>query len=558
MIFIIEQQIPVIQDKKYRKISPYREACLIYKSLTLLSHEKLISITKIHFLVTESIDEPVYKYCFSKYSADVTSYKSDKEIICEIIHEFPDIDEIEKNIKSNHIVDLINKLDIFPILAEKKQKEYVSINNNSVAPFLFYLPYCRPLSFYLLKEFTKANVELYSDKKTLKGRSSKEHIFIDINKYFVIKDNLEKIKPQIIKNEKELNSFQSKELLEYFGDEVFKRIIGYSSSRNKKIHIYGKDKFIIKKVIERMLLHLDWCYYDLPEELKNIEKKEKSVVAYNFDQLGNNEEYKYLYDKLKEFDEIYYVIVQAIRNVNSKYFSYFEEIEMPSSKDFEKSLSSIFLVLLLEKGIYIDNKRILGNFNNNLLRNMIPDVESLETLFKAINEFDDIRYNDLKNNAGFWYYLSYLVESISAKTKAPQKIKQLIRFERSGQSWEIHGLAHNISIDRKGILYLCVIILNSLANRQPLDSSGVRMFANRYMGKEIKKNGSKESDFDNLESDRKTISSAISDLKNENTILKEFIEEYFTFSSTANTFNHKDKIEVIVKVPELRKLMNIH
>ncbi|MDR3668784.1 MAG: hypothetical protein P4L35_18250 [Ignavibacteriaceae bacterium] len=414
-----------------------------------------------------------------------------------------------------------------------------------------------------MKMLSSHNVKLFSDKISLKGISPKGYIFIDHRKYFQIKKKLENIKPQVIKQEREESSFLNEEILNYFSKEIIDWIFEFRRRKIRKIHIYGKDIFVIKRVIAKMLINLKHRYYYLPGALKEIANKEESIAVFHFDQLEKTDDYKYLYDKLEELEESHYRIVQAIRYVKPQYFYYYKDMEMPDNRAYEKSLTAIFLGLLIENGTYNDNKRILGSFNNNLLKELIPKAESLETLCKAISELSEIKYADLKDNAGFWYYLSYLVNSISAKTDEQKKLLPQIIFERGDKSWNIHFNDKHISADKIGVLYLCVIILNSQENRKPLDSSGVRIFADRYLGKKTKikenKGSAKNnilSEHDSLESDRKTISSAISDLKKEEALLKEFIEEYFTFSATGNIFNHKDKIEVFINVPELKEIMS--
>ena len=553
MIFIVEQQKQFLKtkDKDYWCAFPYQEANRIYKCLYLLSEDNLKHISEIHFLIDDSTNIQFYKKCFNKYVADIKEYKDDKKILHELLHDFPDLDEIENDWKKCYVQKLINDIQILSCNSKREIKEYIEDEKKNKATLLFYLPYCKITSSNIIEEFEKTQIKLFSDLFSLHGTSRSEIIFIEPMKYLELRAKLLSLQPVIEKQEKELNNFLNKEYLEYFDKDLLNKVLELRAKK-AKVFLHGEDRFITNIIIDKILFNSEYYRYYLPGDLSYIENKQKSMVVYNFESLESNEDYKRIYDRLKDSIE-FKIVFQALRKINLKYFDHFESLSIPDIEKWQQHITNIFLSILLENKIYVGSKRQLGSFAGNVLKQLFPSFNSLELLNNAMCNLRSVDYLDIKSNVGLWCYLDHLLtQQISNK---PEKVdfKQKVIFENTGKFWEINGLGKRLTCDKIGVLYLCILILNTKNERPPIDSLSIREMSNKYYGREIIVDKTKDQ-YSKMETARKTISSAMTELRKIKQ-LEPFINQHFSFSITNNYFDDRNKIEIEVVDPNLKQLV---
>lgn len=569
MLYIIENQKrydPDI-DVNYLMANPYSEASGIYKSLYHLSADLLKTIDKIILFINDERIRKSYSKGFSKYSANANDYKLGQDIatIKEIIYQMPSSDELLNLEKRTTIEHLINNILIENISKSTQYAESIKIDIYEEA--LFYLPFCKETSYDLIHAIPPTQLKLFTNSGFIKCKNKKQFIFIDTNSFNETSKILDNVKQKCTSHHRNPYSFQNykhPEMLENFTNGFFDTISQLSGAYKKRIHLYGADEYIAKRAIDRILLSSEHINFTLPKDLRNIQHINKSIVVYNLHSLQNSKDIHVLYQEVKKIDETFYVVLQALSCTKIEYFGYYEPVEVPSHEEIRTKITSLFLSLLIERRIYTDSFGwLLGLVEQNLLSKLIPEVESLEILFKAISEFEDLQIDDLIGNAAFWVYFNTSINRINNRlvTDISAKRKDTLTFSNEGDFWDISGLNDTIRLlyyTHKGVKYLVTIIKYSILYKKSADASTIRRITAKYMGDSnflTKRNKTKEPLINLLEKDRKTISSAIGEIKRKPKLnkLKEFIEEYIKYENKSYYFDHKNQIDINIIDPLLKE-----
>jgi hypothetical protein len=562
MIFIYESQNNFIEHENpiFKNVSAYLEASLIYNCLYHLEEEILNKFDQIIFVTNEQVNESLLLSGFNKYSANVDDYKDEVELVTEIFDRFPNADELLNTGKRKKLEQLIHDIQLKIIEDQKKEnilaKELLSKNED----FLIFLPFSKSFSIELIGKLSDDNCYLFADSRSAKLRVDKGYHFISRKSYLAVKQKVSDLKSKYDK--KNINPlgnrhFRPTELLENFDNGFFNKVVDLQREYQKRLHFYGQDSFIAKKAIERVLNSVDKYYYYLPQDLNKIDDESQSMVICNFDSVDDPKSYKKLFDKVKNINDSFYIVLQALRKVNYPYFSSYQEVQVPEQAVIRKRISGLFLSLVIEKRLYDDKYwKLFPLVEFNLLENLIPKTESFEYINKAFDSFGILNFNDLIENSLFWCLFQDRITEIINDSKNTKSLvpKKKITFERLGDNWQISGLGKPIIKEYSsiGIKYL-IVIMKSKISLEPIDvrNSTFKYCKDIESYTERQKNSKQKqiSIFELNESDRKTIGSAISGLKKDEKLQK-FIEEHFSFSGKGNIFDSKNKIEIKIIDPD--------
>jgi len=567
MIFFVENQlIYEPPEDNYYHLLPFLEASNIYSKLYELNPATLSQIDKIIFTVADKTAIKQYKSGFKCYSGNPRNCPTEKQLIAEILDRFPPLEKLEDVEKSKKIDSLINNAQILFINVEKDLQLLIKDIKEVHENVLCYLPFCKGQSDYLITKFNPGNCKMFTLGFEGKLKAEEKVSFIEPEKYLNVKKSLKELKAIITTREFDpltARERRYKDILELF-EKGFSQKLKYVIANGKiRSHFLGEEIFLAKKAIDKLASGSDRYNYYMPKDLDKIEGKDQSMAVFNFDSINSPEGYNYIYKAAQKISDDSYIILQAIKNVASDYFPNYDEILIPSDIEIKEKLTEIFIYILLERNIYTDMYwRLFALIEGNLIAKILPQFDSLESLFKAMHKFQNVQYIDIIENPNFWLILEDEINLIihSSRDKSKNEPKPKIIFEHRDDNWIVYGLGSTLTFkysENRGLLYLAVI----LKSEKDLTSSQVKEIAYRSIGKKKyldkiaidKKSIIDEikNPVDVLESDRKTISSAISQIK-KNSRLKTFIEEHVKFGLTSNSFYSRNKIDVEVIDPNIK------
>ncbi|MFH0735714.1 MAG: hypothetical protein V1773_15440 [bacterium] len=487
MIFIYENQH--IESSKLINITAvkaftYKEACTIYKSLDQLTDNLLNDVHEIAFLLEKlEIDESSILAIFRNFSADPEDYPNENQLMNEIWGFFPNPIKLQNEKRRKKIETLINEMSIIFYENDK------TLNSLSQSPksFFFFCPLIKKASHILIESLHDNKVLIQIENYTAKLKAEVGSYSISKGKYLQIYNELVKIRENYNENLPEkpwkLREYRPVNPLKYFENSLYYKII---STSNTKLHFYGHDTFLTSRATEQILFGKDRIYYSMPKDLKAIQSENKSAVIQNFDSINDPIGYHELHERVKETEDKSHVILQAIRNVHSKYFYYYDNIEIPQGNEIRKHLTGIFISLLRDRNIFQgdDYWRLYPLVEKNLLEKVIPQIDDIEILYNCINDFSKIEHKDLMNNIQFWYLLE---ERIKYETEMRKKQDntpppQKVVFEKVDNEWIISGLGKTFTIQGKrnmGFLFL-LIIINA---KREIDSTDIVNSSIKFQGK---------------------------------------------------------------------------
>ena len=552
MIFVYENQFPAsnISNIRNLKAFAYKEASVIYKTLYHLPGGMLNGVKEVICIIQgNNTNTKKLHDILRLYSASIDDYPNDKDLMYEIWNWFPTDNELVEIQKREIIETLIRSSVIISIDNQvKSKKNFTSIVNKSDS-YLFISSIIKN-SLPLVEVLQDTQVTIVNDSKIIKLNVDEQLNTINRNKYLNIYNKLIQIRSRIDKIKIEpwkIRGYKPGDPLDYFQDSFMKKITSLMEDVKTNVHVIGQDTLLSKRAIERLLIGEDRVYYSMPTELREMNSIKKSTVISNFDSINNSNDYYELHNRVKGIENIYFVILQALRNVHSKYFSHYEDIELPRTDEIRRHISGLFLSLLLNR--YLDKDECWNLYtivDKNLLESVIPEIDNLEILYKCIKDCSPVNYKDLVSNISFWYSLERKITSEieSQRNKSIIPDPKNIIFENINEEWIIHGIANIPPIvegRNVGLIYLLIIIAAkkqitsteimdlSVKYRADKDISSKRAETKKLWGKDI---------ISLLESDRKTISGAISRLKKYITLF-EFVEEHISQSKGNYYFDNK-------------------
>jgi hypothetical protein len=322
----------------------------------------------------------------------------------------------------------------------------------------------------------------------------------------------------------------------------------------KRLRINGEERLLALRCINHLLSSQTPLYYDLASGIPTMVTDSDSLVFLSYDSIIESEDYKKLYHLTKNFDLSKYIILQAFRNKYSEYFNNYEEIDLPNSEAIHKIISELFVALLWEKNKISEDIHLLYSLlNSNSFAELFKKAPKLEHIEKVISKLEKLTPVDLYQNVDLWYCIITEIEKLekNLKTRDSYKIKKKIRFEYIYNYWEISGLGKTITLpyDKSmGIKYLVLLIFQYQFVNKPIDVSSLRLKAQTMDDKASNKI---KNDI-NIDNDRLAIHDGLKRVK-ENSLIKEFCENYIFHEKFDYWFNPKEEIECEISHPRLNE-----
>jgi hypothetical protein len=489
MIFICDNQfsLPTSTTDKALKAFTYKELGIIYKDLYALPENIFKDVETIVLFIQANLkDEQALLNIIKHYSADENDYPEDVELMNEICHVFPTSDERSDPKKRVKTEKLIKELSIISFENSKKVKKAVDSLAQDSKLFLFNCSHIKNNSLALIEKLADDQVLIQGD--SLAAKLNEEICYYTISRQKYLQINKELVSARQNHDELKIERRKTRDYrpgdpLEYFPNSLFDKLVSLIKTQNKKVHFYGQDTLLSNRAIEKLIPGEDRISYNMPKDLSIVPLEENDTIIKNFDNISDTSGYYDLHQRVKGLENKFYVILQAIRNVDSQDFYYYEKVEIPRSNEIRKHITGIFLSLLVDRYKYKEEQSELYTLVKfNLLEKVIPQVENLETLYKCIKEISELTIKDLLTNINFWYVLEEKVneEFIKSQRQSESKPKKKIIFESSEKEWILFGLGNPLQFDYAksiGIKYIAIIISYYQLYGKPIDVSKLRDMA---------------------------------------------------------------------------------
>jgi len=471
MIFICDNQFPLSIPSTSRdvKASTYKEAGALYKSLYYLADDILENVEEINILIEGSeVDEKSILKVLKQYSANIEDYPQEKDIMVEIWDKFPDEKELRDTLRRTKIERFIQGATVTLLAGGKKTKKEVNALIQDSKSFLFISSHTNKNCLVLLESLSDNQVTILIERRKSKNEIGDDCYPITKQKYLQLEKELVNAQEQYDRLQSEpwrSRDYTPDDPLRYFENGFYRKLDPRTKSSNTKVHFYGQDEFLADRAIKMILMGAESPkYFSMPAQLEVIETEGKPTVILNFDKINDPNSYYKLHERVKSIEDVVYVVLQAIRNVNSKYFSYYETIEIPNQNEIRKHITGIFISFLADHKLYRDDYWKLAILDKyNLLQKVIPHVENLEMLYKCLKDFSELTFKDLLYNVDFWFVFEERVKAeIKSKLEQPEiEQKRSVSFVCNGDNWEVYGLGNPIQFEYSkslGIKYIAIIV----------------------------------------------------------------------------------------------------
>jgi hypothetical protein len=571
MILITEQQETYSPEllENHVEFFSILEGHLLYKLLFSFPGDLIRKLDTIYILTSLDFNRKYLDTSFSNYSANPLDFE-DSPYFRDILDKFPEPEMTIDESRCKHINDIIRRTKIKLVSEKGFIKNFSHLLNSSDEQLLIFTPFIKGDIKSLLPKLKSKKIVFISNYQIDRASTRNKLKKVNTNSYLNILNQLETINQKIQSsplNKVKAMNFRAPGFLENFREGLFEKVNAILEENKTRLHFFGEESYVAKRTINYVLSSDIPIYYDLIRGVPQLETPSPPIVLKNFHSLTDPVEQRDLHIGLEKINESLHIILNGLKRNYVEYFNHYEEVPLPERKDFRKSITSIFISLLLEKGRYkSQNYKTFLIIDENLLDTLIPGDVDLETLDLISRNLIPVTENELLHNPDFWYALQAEVKSIREKSDADLEDKlvpQKIRFENQGGSWVIYGLGKDLSFkysEYLGVKYLCVIIEYWKKYKKSIDVYKLRNIILRYTNqlkrleereKELKLN--KEHITDLYETDRKAIAERINALK-KNDVIKTFIKKHIQYSKYNYRYNDQGKIDCEVIDPYLPDL----
>lgn len=571
MILITEQQELYSEElfKQHSELFSILEGHILYKLLFTFRGDLLREVDTIYILTSLNINRRYLDISFLKYSAK-PEYYNNTTYLNEIIEKFPGPETIIDESKCKNITDIIRRTKIKLVTDKEYIKEFGRSLNTSDEQILIFTPFIKSEINKLLPKLKSKKIVFGSDYQIDRTSSNRRIKIIDTDTYLTIKKNLDLVNKRIESyslNLIEARNFRVPEFLENFKDGLLEKLNTIIEENKTRLHFFGEEQYVAKRTINYLLRSDLPVYYDLIRGVPQIVTPTSSIVLNNFHSLTDPIKQKDLYLLVKKISDTLHIILSGLKKNYVEYFNYYEEISLPARKDFRKSITGIFISLLLEKRKYNgQDYKLFILIDQNLLDNFIPGNIDLETLDSITRNMITVTEKELLDSADFWYALQADVFSFKEKRDLESEemvIPHQVRFEHQMELWLIYGFENDIPLkysEYLGVKYLCVIIEYSKKYKKGLDVYELRNKVLEYTNqldilieRKREKKQNQSASIDIYEKDRKAIRERIKALE-KIPALKSFIKNHIKYANYSYSYDDQSKIDCEVIDPDLPEL----
>ncbi|MBZ0181764.1 MAG: hypothetical protein K8F60_04855 [Melioribacteraceae bacterium] len=472
-------------------------------------------------------------------------HKNNPAIANQLYSIFPDEDRINENKnKANKIDELIRGTSVLKINEVFKKEEFIAYYNHA--------------SEIIEKKELKLSNIIYNGNDS-KIKIAEEYEEISPEKYYEINNKVNNIPGEPEDKIKAHGYTEHPKFVNHFDSSFLKKLERVISGKDKQVFICGEDNFIALKSKDYVFSNVnDADTYDLRRGLPFIDVNKTNNVAFNYiHQLSSNN-----YNELGKK-------ILPLTYSNKKILFLGEELDLdpligiatdnipiPNSEEVAAVITKLFIAMLIEERKFENLERhklklsiIYEAINRNSFRVFFDELKTLNELYEAIKQIDEITTEDLISNVFFWIKFLDLLEAQQNKNKVKvQEPKNTLSMIFENGEWVmIFNDDELIRSSKAFMIYLDVIIQHQMRFNESIDVIRLRKGAIKYQKKILKLKPKGNIDELDEESCRKTVGKALKDFQDDYEERIKFIEEFIKYNKYEYTFYTRNiKLQEII------------
>lgn len=460
MIFLYEKQrtIPPNCLEEYKNCYPLMEAKEQYEFLYQLDYETLKEIDQIHFLYGDDRDLDFYASVLKTYSPDILA-KQNKPYFAQIseLRALPSKQLLDDLRKKGLIVDLINKQKfVFYDGHQRKTPEILASQE-----YIIFLDHKGAFTSQILNSANNlSQFNLYATYRGMNVAARSGMVSVDAQLYV---DTMRKL--DVIRRDYTLEGsdydYEISSFLTVLRNKLLQHILNYSGKSKIKMQLIGHDSMIIDGAAE-ILLGSRFSDYNLKNGVPPIlNHPEAPMIFRNFDYLEKPDALEDLYNLVFSLSR---VLLHSHHLRLVKRFDSYQPVNLPSQKEVQASLTSLFFALLQDynKLVAAPGQYFHYYIRKNSMISLIRECSQIRDLAGVIYQLDVIDKEILNNNTLMWYFIRKELHEINNSPKSNhEESAQRVRLIFNNKAWRFIGLpsvADDVQFDSMDIYFAAILI----------------------------------------------------------------------------------------------------
>ena len=536
MNFIVEfsENDKTIKDE-YLELRITKTALDIANLLLELEDETFNEIEKIIFINNSKIKNDKLETILRKFTLRFELfYTHNQQIAKQLISLFPDPDKVnEKFSKANRIDGLIKESSTQSINEVFKKEEFIG--------------------FYDYAKDIIDDKTLKLSRIVYKGKNSKiktinQYEVIEAKKYYEIRDKINKL-PKEPENQIEAHFYKHQPFFNHLEKGYVGKLERLITENESRAFIHGEDNFIAVKSKDYIFNGKDE-YYDLRRGIPFLEKSNKNIALNFIHQLSPNKFNNLRKRLMPLLDGSKILFLGEELDLDNSLGIYCNSIPIPNSSKVQEVITKLFIALLLEERVLSGKMSFIYEvINRNSFKIFFEETETLNEIYEAIKQIDEITTEDLLTNQFFWIKFLELLESQQnkhrVKVEAPMNTLSMI-FD-NGEWVMIFNDDELIRSNKTFMIYLDILIQHQIRFNSGIDVIRLRKGAIKYQKKILKLKPKGNIDELDEESCRKTVGKALKDFQDNYEERIKFKEEFIKYNKYEYTFYTRNiKLQEII------------
>ncbi|MAT59896.1 MAG: hypothetical protein CMF23_18130 [Ignavibacteriae bacterium] len=536
MNFIVEfsENDKTIKDE-YLELRITKTALDLANLLLELEDETFNEIEKIIFVNNSKMKNEKIETILRKFTLRFELfYTHNQQKAKQLVYLFPESDKVnEKYSKANKIDRLIKESFTQSINEVFKKEEFIG--------------------FYDYAKDIIDDKKLKMSKIVYKGKDSKiktinQYEVIEAKRYYEIRDKINKL-PKEPKDPMEAYEYTHKPFFNHLEKGYVGKLESLIIGKDSRAFIYGEDNFIAVKSKDYIFNGKDE-YYDLRRGIPFLEKSNNNIALNFIHQLSPNKFNDLRKRLIPLLDGSKILFLGEELDLDNSLGIYCNSIPIPNSSKIQEVITKLFIALLREERILSGKMSFIYEvINSNSFKIFFEETETLNEIYEAIKQIDEITTEDLLTNQFFWIKFLELLESQQnkhrVKAEAPKNTLSMI-FE-NGEWVMIFNDDELIRSNKTFMIYLDIIIQHQIRFNSSIDVVKLRKGAIKYQKKILKLNPKGNIDELDEESCRKTVGKALKDFQDDFEERIKFIEEFIKYNKYEYTFYTRNiKLQEII------------
>ena len=536
MNFIVEfsENDKAIKDE-YLELRITKTALDLANLLLELEDETFNEIEKIIFVNNSKVKNEKIETILRKFTLRFELfYTHNQQTAKQLISLFPEPEKVnEKFNMANRVDGLIKESSTQSINEVFKKEEFIG--------------------FYDYAKDIIDDKKLKLSKIVYKGKDSKiktvsQYEIIEAKKYYEIRDKISKL-PKEPKDHYEAYWYKHAPFFYHLEEGFVRELESLIIGKDSRAFIYGEDNFIAVKSKDYIFNGKD-DYFDLRRGIPFLEKSNKNITLNFIHQLSPNKFNDLRKRLMPLLDGSKILFLGEELDLDNSLGIYCNSIPIPNSSKIQEVFTKLFIALLREERILSGKMSFIYEvINSNSFKIFFEETETLNEIYEAIKQIDEITTEDLKSNVFFWIKFTEILESQRTKNKVKvHEPKNTLSMIFENDEWiMIYNDDELIRSNKTFMIYLDIIIQHQIRFNSGIDVIRLRKGAIKYQKKILKLKPKGNIDELDEEVCRKTVGKALKDFQDNYEERIKFIEEFIKYNKYEYTFYTRNiKLQEII------------